>query len=90
MILGLGGVEEWEDFLAKLLADSLPGEVIFGELMASFSEAATEIGVGDEFDESGGQGVDVCLSFLLANITWRSDEVIESDELDRLRLSGHG
>jgi len=54
LILGLGGVEEGEDFLAKLLADSLPGEVIFGELMASFSEATTEIGVGDEFDESGG------------------------------------
>jgi len=54
LILGLGGEEEGEDFLAKLLADSLPGEVIFGEWMASFSEAATEIGVGDEFDEGGG------------------------------------
>lgn len=47
-------MEEGEDFLAKLLADSLPSEVVFGEVMTGFSEATTEIGVGDEFDESGG------------------------------------
>jgi len=37
-----------------------------------------------------GQGVDIGLAILLANIAWRSNEVVEGDKLDRLKVSSHG